>query len=291
MEINIRNLGKTYTGGIRALHDINLEIGNGMFGLLGPNGAGKTTLMRIIATLLPPTEGSILVNGISVQEKPGETRRLLGYLPQSFNVYPQLSVWEFLDYLALLSGLEESREERIEAVLGQVNLTKQRNLRTKKLSGGMKRRLGIAQALLNEPQLLIVDEPTAGLDPEERVRFRNLLSVISGDRVVILSTHIVEDVASTCNDVAVIHEGQILFRGTPSDLTKIATGKVWTLTVSQEERTRLQKQHRILSVVHSVEGWQLRMLSDESPTPKAALTQPTIEDGYMHLMSDQEEVR
>lgn len=291
MEIKIQNLGKTYTGGIRALHDVNLEIGNGMFGLLGPNGAGKTTLMRIIATLLPPTEGSVLINGVSVQEKPGEIRRLLGYLPQSFNVYPQLSVWEFLDYLALLSGLGESRVECVEAVLGQVNLTEQRNLRTKKLSGGMKRRLGIAQALLNDPQLLIVDEPTAGLDPEERVRFRNLLSAISGDRVVILSTHIVEDVASTCNDVAVIHKGQILFRGTPTDLTKRAKGKVWTLTVSQEERARLQEQHRVLSVVHTAEGWQVRLLSDESPVPQANSTQPTIEDGYMHLMRIQEEVR
>lgn len=288
MEVKIENLSKTYPGGIRALQGINLELSNGMFGLLGPNGAGKTTLMRIVATLLPPSSGGVWVAGHSIHRRPEEIRQNLGYLPQSFNTYPQLTVWEFLDYLAQLSGIRNQRAEQIEAVLELANLTGQRDLRTHKLSGGMKRRLGIAQALLNDPSLLIVDEPTAGLDPQERVRFRNLLSSISGDRVVILSTHIVEDVASTCRDLAVIDEGQILFRGSPLELTNKAKGNVWTAVVPQEDYLKLQNQYHILSAVLAGEGWQLRFLAGQAHVPLAAPSPPTIEDGYMYLMQSRE---
>lgn len=284
MQVQIENLSKKYPRGAQALREVNLEIGNGMFGLLGPNGAGKTTLMRIMATLLPPTSGDVWVNGASVQRQAKETRRLLGYLPQHFNVYPQLTVGEVLDYLALLSDIEAGREERVMAVLERVNLAEHKHLRAGKLSGGMKRRLGIAQALLTSPQLLIVDEPTAGLDPEERVRFRNLLSTFSGDRLVVLSTHIVEDVASTCNDLAVIHQGAILFRGKPAELVKVAEGKVWAAKVSQEVRARLQEEYRIVSVVGEGEGWQVRLLAEGAPIPEARPAAPTIEDGYMVLM-------
>lgn len=286
MEVNIHHLSKRYRGDVHALRGIDLQLGTGMFGLLGPNGAGKTTLMRIMATLLPPTKGNILVNDISVRQNPQNVRPLLGYLPQTFNIYPQLKVGEFLDYLALLSGLEEGRGQRVTAVLEQVNLSAQKNRRTSQLSGGMKRRLGIAQALLNDPQLLIVDEPTAGLDPAERVRFRNLLATLSGDRIVILSTHIVEDVASTCYDLAVLHQGQLLLRGTPADLTNIARHKVWTMTVSQQAWTRLQEQYRILSAIRLDSGWQVRLLAEEAPTPAAVASQPAIEDGYIYLMQE-----
>ncbi len=286
MEIQIVGLSKTYGGRIRALSQVTFNLSNGMFGLLGPNGAGKTTLMRIMATLLPATEGDVLIDGLSVREKPAEIRRLLGYLPQSFNTYPQLTVEEFLDYFSLLSGIREGRAQRVNQVLEQVNLDEQRRIRTGKLSGGMKRRLGIAQALLGDPKLLIVDEPTAGLDPAERVRFRNFLSTLSGDRVIILSTHIVEDVASTCNNLAVLYQGQILFRGTPHDLAECARGKVWTLAVPANEWTRFQKEYHILSSVRADDGWQVRSLSDTPPVSQAISVQPNIEDGYMALTSE-----
>jgi len=286
MEVKIVNLSKVYSGDIRALNQISLNLSNGMFGLLGPNGAGKTTLMRIVATLLSATEGDVLVDGFSVRQQPAKIRRLLGYLPQSFNTYPQLTVGEFLDYFALLSGIQEGRARRVSQVLEQVNLSEQRRMRTSKLSGGMKQRLGIAQALLNDPQLLIVDEPTAGLDPAERVRFRNFLSTLSGDRVIILSTHIVEDVASTCNDLAVLCKGQVLLRGTPHDLAGIAMGKVWIFPASEEEWPVLQKKFHILGSVRVDNGWQVRLLADESPATQAVLVQPTIEDGYMVLVED-----
>jgi ABC-type multidrug transport system ATPase subunit len=286
MDVKIVNLSKVYSGRIRALDQVNLNLGNGMFGLLGPNGAGKTTLMRIVATLLPPTGGDVLVNGLSVHRQPAEIRHLLGYLPQSFNAYPQLTVGEFLDYFALLSGIQEGRARRVSQVLEQVNLGEQLHMRTSKLSGGMKRRLGIAQALINDPQLLIVDEPTAGLDPAERVRFRNFLSTLSGERVIILSTHIVEDVASTCNDLAVLCKGQVLLRGTPHDLADIARGKVWAFTASEQEWPVLQREFHILGTVRVDNGWQVRLLADESPAPQAVSVQPTIEDGYMVLVED-----
>ncbi|MFH2102242.1 MAG: ABC transporter ATP-binding protein [Chloroflexota bacterium] len=287
MKVSIQNVTKTYRGGVQALIGISIELGAGMFGLLGPNGAGKTTLMRIMATLLPPSSGDILVNDISIHEAPNEIRKVLGYLPQNFSMYPQLTVYEFLDYFTLLSGMSGQRRERIHGALERTNLLEQSNTRTGKLSGGMKKRLGIAQALINDPLLLIVDEPTAGLDPAERVRFRNLLATISGERTVILSTHIVEDVASACADLAVLSRGEILMRGTPSGLAAKASGKVWTLTVSQAQLDQLQTRAHIVSAVRQDDVWQVRALSDAAPSPSAVPAEATIEDGYLYLMEDE----
>jgi ABC-2 type transport system ATP-binding protein len=283
-DVQIDRVSKRYSTGKQALSDVSLGIATGMFGLLGPNGAGKTTLMRILATLLPPSSGDMLVNGCSVRRQPRQVRQQLGYLPQQFNTYPQLTVAEFLDYFALLSGLGANRHVVVEALLQQVNLTEQRNQRTSRLSGGMKRRLGIAQALLNDPRLLIVDEPTAGLDPAERVRFRNLLTALSRERVIMLSTHIVEDIASTCNDLAVLQQGWVLFRGTPDALAATAVGKVWTAMVAQRDLPTLQARCHILSTIRMGSDWQVRLLAASSPAPHAQAVAPTIEDGYMYLL-------
>jgi len=284
MNVSIRNITKTYKGGTDALAGINLELGSGMFGLLGPNGAGKTTLMRIMATLLPPTSGDILVNDLSIHKVPNEIREILGYLPQNFGMYHQLTVYEILDYFALLSGMNTKRHERIQEALELTNLIEQKDTQSGKLSGGMKKRLGIAQALINDPLLLIVDEPTAGLDPAERVRFRNLLATISGERTVILSTHIVEDVASTCTDLAVLYKGRILMRGTPNELAMKAFGKVWTLSVSQTQLNQLQTSSHIVSAVRQGDGWLVRTISNSAPTEFATSADATIEDGYLYLV-------
>ena len=215
-EIIIENLSKNF-GELQALKNVSLRIEKGMFGLIGRNGAGKTTLMRIIATLLNKSGGNVSVCGIP-SANPKEIRKLIGYLPQDFSVYPNMRVYEAMDYLGVLSGLNKSvRKERINELLSKVNLGSSRKLKVKALSGGMKRRLGIAQALLHDPQVLIVDEPTAGLDPEERVRFRNLLCEIAGDRIVILSTHIVEDIEKTCEKIAVLKRGELFYNGTLKD--------------------------------------------------------------------------
>jgi ABC-2 type transport system ATP-binding protein len=215
-EIIIDNLSKNF-GNIQALKNISLHIEKGMFGLIGRNGAGKTTLMRIIATLLNKSDGNVTVCGIPT-ENPKEIRKLIGYLPQEFSIYPNMRVYEAMDYLGVLSGLDKAtRTERTHELLKKVNLHGSRKLKVKALSGGMKRRLGIAQALLHDPQVLIVDEPTAGLDPEERVRFRNLLREIAGDRIVLLSTHIVEDIEKTCEKIAVLNKGELFYDGTLKD--------------------------------------------------------------------------
>src|SRR3984893_1954787 len=218
MEITINQLNKVYRGGVHALNEVDLIIPNGMFGLLGPNGAGKTTLMRILAGILRPTSGSLNVGGFDGNTEKGRTsiKRMLGYLPQDLGVYPDLSAREFLDYIGILKGMDERkvRQQRVEELLEVVDLTSVANRKLKTYSGGMKRRIGIAQALLNDPKFLIVDEPTAGLDPEERIRFRNLLSDLTGDRSVLLSTHIVEDIAQTCRNLAIMKNGSVIFRGT-----------------------------------------------------------------------------
>lgn len=284
MKVRIQNITKTYRGNVQALRGISLELGTGMFGLLGPNGAGKTTLMRIMATLLPPSSGDILVNDMSIHKAPNRIREILGYLPQYFGMYPQLTVYEFLDYFALLSGIHGQRRERVHEALQHTNLLDQRNTRTGKLSGGMKKRLGIAQALINDPSLLIVDEPTAGLDPAERVRFRNLLAAISSDRTVVLSTHIVEDVASTCADLAVLYKGKVLMRGTPSELARQASGKIWNLSVSQSQLEQLPARTRVVRTVRQGDAWLVRVLSDAAPTSSAVAADATIEDGYLYLV-------
>ena len=245
--IEIKGLNKFY-GKKQALFDVNLSIQQGMFGLLGRNGAGKTTLMKTLATLLQKKDGEITVCGVPI-ENAKEIRRIIGYLPQEFSMYPSMKVGEAMEYLAILSGLSGAeRKERIDALLKKVNLTEHRDKKVKALSGGMKRRLGIAQALLNNPKVLIVDEPTAGLDPEERVRFRNLLSEIAEDKIVILSTHIVGDIEATCEDIAIINEGRVIYNGTVDALLQEAEGRVFTMTASKRELPGLKRQLSITSM-------------------------------------------
>ena len=233
--IEIKELNKFYGKKKQALSDVNLTIEQGMFGLLGRNGAGETTLMKTLATLLQKQSGSISVCGIPI-ENAKEIRKIVGYLPQEFSMYPTMSVIEAMDYLGILSGIgTKERKEHIELLLKKVNLTEHKNKKVKALSGGMKRRLGIAQALLNDPKVLIVDEPTAGLDPEERIRFRNLLCDVAEERIVILSTHIVGDIEATCENLAILNEGSILYCGTVSDLLDTAKGKVFSKTVDKRE--------------------------------------------------------
>ncbi len=290
MRIEIRDLAKVYGRGahpVRALDGVNLEIGAGMFGLLGPNGAGKTTLMRILAGLVRPSGGSVVVAGHDMAHERGRVaaKQMLGYLPQELGLYPDLSARQFVDYLAILKGLDEpaERSRRVDGVLEMVGLGDVADRKLKTYSGGMKRRVGIAQALVNDPHIVIVDEPTAGLDPEERIRFRNLLVDLAADRVVILSTHIVEDIGQTCSDMAVLQQGRVVFRGSPAALIASARGRVW-----QVVRTDGDKPDHGLIVVstqHLEEGIQYRVVGDLTAGETGAVpVPPSLEDGYMALM-------
>lgn len=277
--IEIKNLSKFY-GKKQALQNVSLSIRQGMFGLLGRNGAGKTTLMKTLATLLQKKEGEITVCGIPI-ENAREVRRIIGYLPQEFSMYPSMSVAETMNYLGLLSGLSlTERRERTEMLLKRVNLEEHKNKKIKALSGGMKRRLGIAQALLNDPKVLIVDEPTAGLDPEERVRFRNLLSEIAEERIVILSTHIVGDIEAACEEIAILDEGKVLYHGTVDDLLGAAQGKVFTKAVEKRELSKL-KQELVITGMHT-QGKKVyvRFLSEKGAADAEA-SEPNMEDAYM----------
>lgn len=282
--IDIKNLSKSY-GSKVALEDVSLKIDSGMFGLLGPNGAGKTTLMRILTTLLRLDSGTVTINGIKL-ENPAKVRELIGYLPQEFSMYSNLTVYEAMDYLALLSGIGpgSKRKELIVKLLQDVNL--ERNLKTKvrALSGGMKRRLGIAQALINNPKLLIVDEPTAGLDPEERIRFRNLLRDFSENRIVILSTHIVEDIEFTCENIGILNQGKLLYKGTVRELLQQSEGSIWTLHADRAQLDAIRKTHTIISSVSEGDKIKLRILSEVKPTREAEVCKPTLEDAYMYIM-------
>lgn len=284
MEIIIKDLQKDY-GTKKALKGIHLQIEKGMFGLLGPNGAGKTTLMRILATLLPPTAGEVSVGGVSIRERE-LIRAKIGYLPQEFAFYPQLTVYEVMDYLAILAGVHDRQQRRVQIVelLQQVNLWDQRKTKARALSGGMKRRLGIAQALLNDPEVIIVDEPTAGLDPEERVRFRNLLSDFAVKRTVILSTHIVGDIEFACEKVAILDRGTILYQGKVKELIDRADGFVWTVQADREEVNMIRHQFKVISYVPTDDLVTFRLLAKDRPSATAERVQPTIEDAYMGLM-------
>ncbi len=285
--IEIRQLTKTYPGRVHALRGVGLTIAEGMFGLVGPNGAGKTSLMRILAGLIRPTSGSVHVFGHDVTTDEGRfaAKAVLGYLPQEFGVYPNLTAWEFLDYIASLKGIADraARHRQIADALVQVRLTEVAHRSLHTYSGGMKRRVGIAQALLGQPRWLIVDEPTAGLDPEERVRIRNLLSEMAAGRTVILSTHIVEDISQSCNDLAVISEGQVLFRGSPRDLIERARGQVWTIVTAGE---RPESALLVVSGLRTQDGVQFRVLGQPDARYEAQLVEPSLEDGYMWLMGE-----
>lgn len=284
MEINIKNLNKSY-GKKAALQDINLEISKGMFGLLGPNGAGKTTLMRILTTLLRKDSGQVIINGIKLEET-ARIRELVGYLPQEFSMYSNLSVYEAMDYLALLSniGPAKLRNQLIIELLHKVNLEQNLKTKVKALSGGMKRRLGIAQALLNNPKLLIVDEPTAGLDPEERIRFRNLLRDFSEDRIVILSTHIVEDIEFTCENIGILDQGSLIYKGAVKDLLASSEGAVWTASIDRGQLDEVRRSSTIISSVSEGDKVKLKLLAMEKPMPEAEEAKPTLEDAYMNIM-------
>ncbi|HCR72001.1 MAG TPA: ABC transporter ATP-binding protein [Anaerolineae bacterium] len=288
--IEIKGLTKTYGVGnktINALNGIDLRINSGMFGLLGPNGAGKTTFMRILAGIVNPSSGFVKINGFDLNAESGkhQIKSMLGYLPQELGMYTELTAIQFVDYMAILKGLDDSRKrnQRVHEVLEMVGLAKESNRKIKGFSGGMKRRVGIAQALVNNPKLLIVDEPTAGLDPEERIRFRNLLVNLATDRVVLLSTHIVEDIGQTCRDLAILAKGQILFRGSPTELTKAAEHHVWTLTMQGMEKPNHDL--TVVSMLHLAEGTQYRLVgSNAKDYANAQPAQPGLEDGYVWLM-------
>lgn len=286
--IMMQTLNKVYHGGVYALNNVDLTIPPGMFGLLGPNGAGKTTLMRILAGIVRPTSGTIRIGAHDGGTERGRTavKRMLGYLPQDFGVYPDLNAREFLDYIAILKGLRDRtlRHKRIEALLEIVSLTQVANRKLKTYSGGMKRRIGIAQALLNDPALLIVDEPTAGLDPEERIRFRNLLSELGGNRTVLLSTHIVEDIAQTCQRLAVLKDGHLIFQGTTVAAMREAQGKVWIITTSGYKP---EGNFTVVATLHMGTTAQYRVVGDPSPEAAAVPAEPTLEDAYVWLMREQ----
>lgn len=281
--IEISNLNKFY-GKKQALSNVNLTIEQGMFGLLGRNGAGKTTLMKTLATLLQKKNGSITICGIPI-ENTKEIRKIVGYLPQDFSMYPTMKVIEVMDYLGILSGISaQERKERIDKLLKNVNLEEHKTKKVKALSGGMKRRLGIAQALLNDPKVLIVDEPTAGLDPEERIRFRNLLCDVAEDRIVILSTHIVGDIEATCENIAIMNDGKILYCGTVSELLDTAKGKVFTKITERHQLPALKKEFLVTGVQPQGEKANIRFLSD-SLINGAEICEPNIEDAYMLYLS------
>lgn len=288
--INISSLVKKYhTKGreVCALNGIDLKIDSGMFGLLGPNGAGKTTLMRIMAGIANPSSGSVIIDDYDLSTDAGKqgVKSMLGYLPQELGMYLDLSAFQFVDYMAILKGLDDPNQRRnqVERVLDLVGLSGEAGRKIKGYSGGMKRRVGIAQALVNNPRLLIVDEPTAGLDPEERIRFRNLLVNLAVDRTVILSTHIVEDIGQTCRDLAVLVKGQVIFRGSPVELTQAASGHVWTLTCTGAEKP--DHDLTVVSMLHLAEGTQYRLVGSSTASyPNAQNVQPGLEDGYVWLM-------
>ncbi|MCA6289688.1 ABC transporter ATP-binding protein [Phenylobacterium sp.] len=280
--LSIRNLGHVYPGGTRALDDVSLEIPAGMFGLLGPNGAGKSTLMRCIAALQTPTSGAIDFDGIDVLAEPSRLRQTLGYLPQDFGVYPRVSALDLLDHLAVLKGLTDraERRETVEALLNQVNLWAVRKKAVAGFSGGMRQRFGIAQALIGQPRLIIVDEPTAGLDPEERNRFLNLLAEIGERVVVILSTHIVEDVADLCPRMAVLAGGRLLREGSPASLVTELEGRVWRKVVDKADLPGLAEIAPVISTRLSAGKTVAHLLSDASPGPGFETIQGGLEDVY-----------
>ena len=279
--IETHNLSKAYKG-VQALTDFNLTLTPGILGLLGPNGAGKSTLMRMLATITKPTEGTILWNGRDAVKDPEALRSVLGYLPQDFGVYPNLSAQEFLEYMAAIKGMSgEKARRKISDLLDVVNLHDAARRSLGGYSGGMRQRVGIAQALLNDPQLLIVDEPTVGLDPEERVRFRNLLSDLAGERIVILSTHIVSDVESTATDLAIIHKGHLKVRARPEQLLKQMEGSVWEWMATSEELPALKKQFLVSGTLRRTDGVEVRVVSEARPCPEAQPVTPSLEDVYL----------
>ena len=289
MHIRIENLNKIYKGGSYALKNLNLEIPHGMFGLLGPNGAGKSTLMRILVTLMKPTNGKVYFNDLELSKNRREIRSMLGYLPQDFSFFSKLKTYEFLDYTARLSGMKNGNVRRaaVDQMLEEVGLFEARDRNANKLSGGMKRRLGIAQALINDPQVIIVDEPTTGLDPEERIRFRNLLSTISTrDVIIILSTHIVGDISSTCHNMALLNKGKLAFTGSPEELVKEAEGNVWLIQATETEYLEINEKYPVISTIPIDGGWEVQVVASEINGYQGKQIAPNLEHAYVHFMEN-----
>lgn len=289
MKIEIEQLSKIYPNDKKALDSVNLKIGEGMFGLLGPNGAGKSTLMRILVTLMLPTSGKVTINGMDLQQDRGHIRELIGYLPQDFRFFSKLRTWEFLDYAAGLAGLKQKtyRRHKVDEWLEKVGLFDARDRQANKLSGGMKRRLGIAQALISDPQLIIVDEPTTGLDPEERIRFRNILSEIGQhDVTIILSTHIVGDISSVCRDLALLNEGRVQFTGSPETLIEKTRGHVWKVKTRGTEYDMLKEKYAVISTIPSGDGWEVQVVGEEAPEGITEPIEPTLEHAYVYYMDE-----
>jgi ABC-type multidrug transport system ATPase subunit len=286
MKLSLKSVSKLYSGKVWGLKDFSLEVGPGILGLLGPNGAGKSTLMRILATITKPTSGTVIWNGVDILRAPNRLRAVLGYLPQDFGVYPNLNAVEFLEYLAAAKGLNrKTASQRIQELLEVVNLVEARKRPLGGFSGGMRQRVGIAQALLNDPELLIVDEPTAGLDPEERLRFRNLLSELSGARIVILSTHIVSDVEACATSIALIARGHLITSAAPEELLQSVEGKVWEVVVPSAELSILRQQYLTSSTMHRSDGVHLRIVAEEKPGTSAVPQPPTLEDAYLYWVA------
>ncbi len=292
MELTVEGLGKRY-GDRWALRDVSLRCSVGMMGLVGPNGAGKTTLMRILATILEQSEGHAAWNGHDTRRDGEAVRRTLGYLPQDFGLYPELSARQFLRYIAAMKGIPAGpAKQRVEELIEVVNLERDANRKLGGYSGGMKQRVGIAQALLNDPELLIVDEPTAGLDPEERVRFRTLLSSLTADRLIILSTHIITDVEAAATRLVLLKEGQVMSDTTPEALLREADGHVWVVTVDQHEASHLQGTYKVSGFVNSGMGvTTLRLLTLARPHEKAQPVEPSLEDAYLLKMGTAAQIR
>jgi ABC-2 type transport system ATP-binding protein len=280
--LEIKNLSKTYGNGVKALDDVSITIEKGMFGLLGPNGAGKSSLMRTIATLQQADEGEIKFNGINVSTQPQKIRQVLGYLPQDFDVYPRISAIELLEHMAILKGLtnKATRKEAVESLLAQTNLWDARKKAVSTFSGGMRQRFGIAQALLGDPELIIVDEPTAGLDPEERNRFHNLLSDIGENKVVILSTHIVDDVEELCSKLAVLAGGKIQLTGHPSELVDTLNGKIWRKKINKDELDAYQQKFDVISTRLKEGKTVVHVVADSQPCTTFESLPADLEDVY-----------
>ncbi len=290
MHIKIENLNKVYKGGSYAIKNLNLEIPNGMFGLLGPNGAGKSTLMRILVTLMKPSSGKVTINDtLDLAKNRREIRAMLGYLPQDFSFFSKLKTYEFLDYAARLAGMKNgaARRTAVEQMLEEVGLFEARDRHANKLSGGMKRRLGIAQALINDPKIIIVDEPTTGLDPEERIRFRNLLSTISTrDVIIILSTHIVGDISSTCDNMALLNKGKLAFAGSPEQLVKEAEGFVWLIKATEKEYMEINEKYPVISTIPIDGGWEVQVVAENINGYYGEPIRPNLEHAYVHFMEN-----
>jgi ABC-type multidrug transport system ATPase subunit len=287
MQITIDGLSQIYKNGKKALNDINLQIGDGMFGLLGPNGAGKTTLMRILVTLMKPSKGDIKVNEYDLRKNRREIRSMLGYLPQEFRFFTKLKTWEFLDYVASLAGMTNSRERKkaVDEMLENVGLYEVRERMANKLSGGMKRRLGIAQALIGDPKIVVVDEPTTGLDPEERIRFRNLLAdMTEKEIIIILSTHIVGDISSTCTDMALLNNGELAYNGSPDGLIEEVKGHSFRIEAFDSELDEIKEKYPVIATIPSENGWEVEVVANELKGYNGKEIDPNLEHAYVYYM-------